>query len=103
MNIKHLWAALLLPALLLLGSCDLIDDEDSSIRSVVNEDAADPSTVLAVLAVFDLTADDDPLEIADPDAFLVALNSIFGGPGDEPLEIIPGETIGDLLDRASMR
>ncbi len=54
----------------------------------------------SVNAVFFADPDGDAVEITDAAALGADIDGIFGGENAEPVPVNPGDTIGDVLDRA---
>ena len=74
---------------IMLGGCG------SSSSSPVS--SADPSLVSKL---FSGDPNGNPETISDAVALSTDIDSIFGGENDEPVSVKPGDTIGDVLDRA---
>jgi hypothetical protein len=73
----------------LLGGCGGDDDdEDVSVPPIDGGNEPDPNSVSTI---FGLSADDEPVEIEDPDALFTDLETNFGIASDDPRE--PGEVL----------
>ncbi len=61
--------------------------------------APDPSAN-GVEAVFATDRNGDPAELSNLEALGISIDAIFGGENAEPVQVNPGDTIGDVLNRA---
>ena len=62
-----------------------------------SSDSTDP----AVATIFETGIAAEPANISDPTALAASIDNIFGAENAEPISINAGDTIADVLDRAT--
>ncbi len=59
------------------------------------------STDSAVATIFATSIVSDSASISDPNALAISIDNLFGAENAEPISINAGDTIADVLDRAT--